>query len=179
MNRSLQLRHLKIGNTYTAPPTNCIQRFYQNSSLSPPTIPADPSVAEVLETRQPPPRPRESPHTHATCDPVSASAAIDDGVCVATAGRAILHVCVRLPVVPGRHEPPGGQATPPAVESRKRDGERHGNGNDTGRVSSPRLCLTCWRTRNARRGRRWSRKREDAYAVLDGDGAQSGRGTKG
>lgn len=37
------------------------------------------------------------------CDPVSTAAAGDDGVCVASAGRAILHVCVRLPMVSGCH----------------------------------------------------------------------------
>jgi len=55
------------------------------------------------------------------CDPVAVAAASVDGVCVATAGRAILHVCVRLPMVPGEHNAGQAIARTPRAERDSRE----------------------------------------------------------
>jgi len=55
------------------------------------------------------------------CDPVAVAAASVDGVCVATAGRAILHVCVRLPMVPGEHNAGQAIARTPGAERDSRE----------------------------------------------------------
>lgn len=129
-----------------------------------------------------------------TCDPVAVAAVSVDGVCVATRhGRAILHVCVRLPMVSGEHDaepaarwrnaPPHGTArdrnyvprlrrdSPATVSVREKNGDERRRGlPPRSRPAGTARCIRAEHLGHARAGMTAANRRlEDRYFGYSGD----------